>query len=617
MHPRGRGSLWEIAIPDGTYQVDVLAGDPKSSAGRNTLEVNGAVVINAKVTRTAKWAEASSQFTVSDGAPLAITVPRGLTAKIDSIVITQIVTTPPVVNPVTPPPPPTPTTNTPYLGTPFSTDQVIPASDYDIGGEGVAYHDTTATNLGNDSVRGGDAVDIDTGGTTGNVVTDTEAGEWLDYTINVPTAGSYVLEVSVASSSAGGSFHAEFDGTNLAGSNLTGPITVPNTESATAFQAVTTPSFPLPAGQTTMRIVFDQDAASGGAGIFDTFEVAAPPVVPPVVTPLDHPLVWQTAANAPQALAEAQSTSVNGKLYVFGGYNITSPDYQANTASEVYDPAANKWTTLAPMPVPETHMAVTNDGTNIYIAGGYTYNPRTTYQTFATTNVWKYDIATNAWSAFVPLPSAIGAGTMVYLGTQLHFFDGVNVNRIGQTEHWVLDPGSANPRWTNSPPLPFSRNHMTSAVLDGKIYAIGGQPTDNDSNTSSDVLAWDPANPSAWTAVANMPIPRSHAVTAIVDGEIIVAGGTTTNDTPISSVIIYDPSTNMWSNSDGRSRQRAWRRWAVWWEVNWSSPPALAAETSRPRLGWQCEHLNQCQAIFRHIVTVATPLDASDMHRNS
>src|SRR4051812_40260696 len=29
MNPRGRGSAWQIALPNGTYQVSVSAGDPK------------------------------------------------------------------------------------------------------------------------------------------------------------------------------------------------------------------------------------------------------------------------------------------------------------------------------------------------------------------------------------------------------------------------------------------------------------------------------------------------------------------------------------------------------------------------------------------------------------
>ena len=262
-----------------------------------------------------------------------------------------------------------------------------------------------------------------------------------------------------------------------------------------------------------------------------------------------QPFAWKPLANAPQPLAEAQSVAVNGKLYLFGGYNITSPDYQPTSAAEMYDPATNTWHSLAPMPTGETHVGVASDGQNyIYVAGGYTFDPKTTYQTFGTTNVFRYDIANNTWSNYVPLPAPRAAGALVYLDGQLHFFDGVDPTRVGQTEHWVLTPAGSNPQWTTSTALPFSRNHMAGVVLDGKIYAVGGQSTDDDSSTTADVLMWDPAKPSSWTAVASMPGRRSHAVVTAIDGRIVVAGGTLANDVPVDSVIAYDPATNTWSS---------------------------------------------------------------------
>ena len=74
----------------------------------------------------------------------------------------------------------------------------IEAENYDVGGEGVAYHDTDAGNNG--GAYRSDDVDIhgisDAGG--GYTVGWFGAGEWLEYTINVPTAGTYDLRLRVA-----------------------------------------------------------------------------------------------------------------------------------------------------------------------------------------------------------------------------------------------------------------------------------------------------------------------------------------------------------------------------------------------------------------------------------
>jgi N-acetylneuraminic acid mutarotase len=263
-------------------------------------------------------------------------------------------------------------------------------------------------------------------------------------------------------------------------------------------------------------------------------------------------LTWQTlqtvGTNEPPAVAEAQSVVADGELFVFGGYDVTTPDYQPTNAAETFNPNTNTWSAIAPMPAPETHMGVATDRTYIYIAGGYTFDPVTTYQTFATTNVFQYDIATNTWANYVPLPQARGAGALVYLDGQLHFMDGVNVSRTGQIDHWVLNPSDSNPQWTESTPMQETSNHTAAVVLNGKIVVVGGQATKDDNTTIAKVWEWDPSNPAQWTALASMPYAASHAVVDVYDNRIIVAGGTTNGDVPLNSVIVYDPDTNSWSD---------------------------------------------------------------------
>ncbi|HET6252140.1 MAG TPA: carbohydrate-binding protein [Tepidisphaeraceae bacterium] len=694
MHFKGKGSAWMMAVPDGTYDVSITTGDPRAFSGYQAVDVNGSLVVAGKATRAARWVSGTGEINVTNGF-ITLTVPRGRTAKIDFVDISQVVTTPPPV---------TPTTDTPFT-TPFSTGALIPAAEYDQGGEGISYHDTTPTNLGGDDYRSPDAVDIETGAVAPHVVTDVDTGEWLNYTLDVPTAGQYVLSTDVSNSAAGGSFHA-----SVAGTNLTGAIAVPNTSGDSTFTTMTSAPFTLAAGSQIMQIDFDQTAGNGNVGNFNTFELQ--PYTPPSPTGespysgtpfntnqtipaidynlggegvayhdstpanlgnsnlrpgdgvdistggasgeivgytapgeyLDYtinvatagsyqlsssatntdagaqfhaqiagvnltgamavpknanfttygtvtsntfqlsagvqvlrivmdtaaanaavgnfdwfqiipaptsslsPLVWTTKHNNTAGLAEAKSVGFNGKLYVFGGYFATEPEYQATTACEAYNPATDSWATLAPMPVPTTHMGIATDGTYIYIVGGYTYNPKTTYQTFATTNDFRYDPATNTWATFVPLPQPRGAGDLEFLNGQLHFFDGLNVQKLPQTDHWALDLTSANPQWVASTPTPFSRNHLSGAVLDGKIYAMGGRYDGDDlADPAADCIVWDPTNPGVWTPIASLPQIRALAVSAVVDGKIYLMGGTSTSYQPISSVLVYDPTTNTWT----------------------------------------------------------------------
>ena len=76
----------------------------------------------------------------------------------------------------------------------------------------------------------------------------TDTGEWVEYTVNAATAGSYTLNARVASVFDTGAFHLEWDGTNVSGA-----IAVPNTGGWQTWQSVTK-TINLTAGQHIMRI---------------------------------------------------------------------------------------------------------------------------------------------------------------------------------------------------------------------------------------------------------------------------------------------------------------------------------------------------------------------------
>jgi hypothetical protein len=273
------------------------------------------------------------------------------------------------------------------------------------------------------------------------------------------------------------------------------------------------------------------------------------PAPTPTPTPTPNPtLVWQTAATAPLALAEAQGAAANGKLYVMGGYYKTLPSYQGTTRANVYDPATNTWSAIADMPRPITHAGVAAIGSNIWIAGGYPTLPNGQQQ-FATTDVSIYNTLTNTWSAGPSLPAARGAGVMVAVGSTLRFISGVDSKRVDQTEHWVLDTNNLAAGWTNAASLPEGRNHVAAVVLNNTIYVVGGQLGTNDATgPKSDVFAYHPST-NAWTSVASLPKKRSHITdsTFVWNGKIVVAGGVSTGDHPLADVNIYDPATNAWS----------------------------------------------------------------------
>lgn len=161
----------------------------------------------------------------------------------------------------------------PFHGNLHSIPGTIEAEDYDTGGEGVAYHDTDADNQGG-QYRANDAVDIEVTTEHGYNIGWIQAGEWLEYTVEVQRTGLYQFEIRFASASTGGSFHIEF-----AGTNVTGTVQGDATGDWHAWNSIIVRNVSLSAGTQVMRFVTE----SSGFNL-NYFTVSSLTVDPPHIT---------------------------------------------------------------------------------------------------------------------------------------------------------------------------------------------------------------------------------------------------------------------------------------------------------------------------------------------
>ena len=65
--PENPNASWEIALPNGTYRVRVVAGDPSFYNNQTAIAAEGVVVVSGLTTSTQPWLEGTSTVTVSDG----------------------------------------------------------------------------------------------------------------------------------------------------------------------------------------------------------------------------------------------------------------------------------------------------------------------------------------------------------------------------------------------------------------------------------------------------------------------------------------------------------------------------------------------------------------------
>lgn len=138
----------------------------------------------------------------------------------------------------------------PYNGKPFNIPGKIEAEEFDLGGEGNAYHDEDEQNR-----NGGDrneGVDM-----SNTAVGYCQVGEWLEYTVNVEEDGDYVVKSYVASEGTSGAFTLYMDNQFIipgADGTPGGFVEVPNTGSYKTFKTVTTKLNKLTKGTHVLKL---------------------------------------------------------------------------------------------------------------------------------------------------------------------------------------------------------------------------------------------------------------------------------------------------------------------------------------------------------------------------
>ena len=194
---------------------------------------------------------------------------------------------------------------TPYK--PLAIPGTIQAEDYNLGGEGIAYHDTTSANEG--GAYRTDGVDIETRGSTTNVGW-IRSGEFLTYTASVAASGQYTMSARVASPNSGRTIAVSVDGASAA------TIAVPKTGSFATFTTVSVP-LSLAAGSHTLKLAFQGDGqnidwVSFGTGpvITTTTTTPAPSggasfVAAPVTAPKGSPVKFTLVPAAGKRISGA------------------------------------------------------------------------------------------------------------------------------------------------------------------------------------------------------------------------------------------------------------------------------------------------------------------------
>jgi hypothetical protein len=190
---------------------------------------------------------------------------------------------------------------------------------------------------------------------------------------------------------------------------------------------------------------------------------------------------WRELPAMGLARGAAGTAVVGDKLYVAGGAPQTfgvSLEGRPYGRLEIFDLDTETWETGPDMPVPRHHTVAVGLGGKLYVAGGRAGLLDTNNDTPPSNEFDRYDPAAEEWERLPPLPLGAGfmgittaAGKVVIVGgeDQTHWEDG---GGWATPSAWAFDPRTD--RWQRLPDLNIERRGMGAAAVGGRIYVLMG-----------------------------------------------------------------------------------------------------------------------------------------------
>ena len=183
---------------------------------------------------------------------------------------------------------------------------------------------------------------------------------------------------------------------------------------------------------------------------------------------------WSTGQTMPYQEAYFPTTVYQDKIYCFCGSNA---EYAYDT-DVVYD-SSTQWSTIPNMPSPgsSTHGSACVVNGEIYVVGGYMPGNSSNDYPWVPSNLNQmYDPATNTWSLMAPLPIPVLYCTAVAFDDKMYVFGMSSDCNATQ----IYDPQSNS--WTVGPSMPFTLSYGSGGATIGtyapkRIYLFGEEGT--------------------------------------------------------------------------------------------------------------------------------------------
>ncbi|XP_026798989.3 kelch-like protein 33 [Pangasianodon hypophthalmus] len=257
-------------------------------------------------------------------------------------------------------------------------------------------------------------------------------------------------------------------------------------------------------------------------------------------TGLVKDMEWRILGEMPEQARFRHGISIlNRKLYVAGGCYYYS---KADTMKSAYryDPLNNSWERLSDMQEHRSNFTMVVRGDSLYAIGG---------DRDISTNldsVEKYSVETDTWSFTHSLDQPLSGHAAVVWGGEIFISGGFNLKYQCLVSTFLYHPEQGT---TYLADMAHDRAQHCMESLARRFYVAGGVCNLREFYTDElSCESYDPIS-DTWTAFTPLPLCHVGAASAVLEGKLYVLGGYSQEDYSEARLVHrYDPGTQRWEN---------------------------------------------------------------------
>ncbi|RKX87742.1 MAG: hypothetical protein DRP58_02125 [Spirochaetes bacterium] len=228
---------------------------------------------------------------------------------------------------------------------------------------------------------------------------------------------------------------------------------------------------------------------------------------------------WEQKAKLPKPM-RGTAISCNNKIYFMEANHTISGIYE-------YSIIDDTWNKIGNMNTQGWNVNLAAIDGIIYVIGGDPFRDR----------IESYDPLKNIWNVLTPMPSARQHSNCCVVNSRIYVMGGITswTNKTDKNE--VYNPKTDT--WQTLSPLPAPFGNPIIASIDNSIYALCG-----------DILWMYDTCSDKWETKEIYPAWISVMFgCAVINDKIIIAGGQNKEEKAVSSVHIYNITSNTWARS--------------------------------------------------------------------